>query len=233
MNVFTRGLLLCALASPAAIQAQDNSRIEILKQGIRDIALQNLGNRDNLKETRAMLNPLVDELSGYHTPLSAEQDLPSLEGAWKEIYSDDVEPEPPGFRTDRDSTYQVITRNGYFYNLANLKGVITVLGVLRGQYKPAGDFLNIEFTRVAIRPNALSDKENLADLAQRIETGKAFTVVPPGNNRAPRGPVGAQGNIRNIYIDSDFRVATGSNIADGVQDLYVLDKVTTPVRYAE
>ena len=107
------------------------------------------------------------------------------------------------------------------------------MGVLRGQYKPAGDFLNIEFTRVAIRPNALSDKENLADLAQRIETGKAFTVVPPGNNRAPRGPVGAQGNIRNIYIDSDFRVATGSNIADGVQDLYVLDKVTTPVRYAE
>jgi hypothetical protein len=95
MNIFTRGLLLCALASPAAIQAQDNSRIEILKQGIRDIALQNLGNRDNLKETRAMLNPLVDELSGYHTPLSAEQDLPSLEGAWKEIYSDDVEPEPP------------------------------------------------------------------------------------------------------------------------------------------
>jgi hypothetical protein len=233
MNIFTRGLFLCTLASPAAIQAQDNSRIEVLKQEIREIALQNLGNRDNLEETRAMLNPLVDELAGYHTPLSAEEDLPSLEGAWKEIYSDDVEPEPPGFKTDRDSTYQVITREGYFYNLANLKGVITVLGVLRGQYKPAGDFLNIEFTKVAIRPSALSDKENLVDLAQRIETRKAFTIVPPGNNKAPRGPVGAQGNIRNIYIDADFRVATGSNFADGVEDLYVLDKVTTPVRYAQ
>lgn len=233
MNLFVRGIVLAALTSSAAAHAETFSRAETLKNEIRAIALSNLGNRDNLEETRALLNPLVEELAGYHAPLSAEADLPSLEGAWKEIYSDDVEPEPPGFKTDRDSTYQVITRDGYFYNLANLKGAITVLGVLRGQYKPVGDFLEIEFTRVAIRPNALSEKEDLSELAKRIEAGKVFTIVPPGNNRAPKGPVGAQGNIRNIYIDADFRVATGSNFADGVQDLYVLDKVNNPIRYAD
>ena len=209
----------------------DEARIALLKSQIRETAKENLGNRKNLANTRAQLQPRVDELSGYFSTPEAANDIPLLQGAWKEIFSDDVEPEPPGFSTDRDATYQVITPDGYFYNLANLKGIVTVLGVLRGQYQPAGDFLNIEFTKVTVRPSGLKNNEDLYGTAEKLEAGDVFTITPPGNNRAPNGPVGAKGNIKNLYIDSDFRVATGSNFADGKYDLYVLDKVTTPVRY--
>jgi hypothetical protein len=206
-------------------------RIAEIKSEIRKIALENLGRRDNLAETRSQLEPLVQEISQFHSPAAAQDDVALLEGAWKELFSDDVEPEPPGFRTDRDSVYQVITTQGYFYNLANLKGPISVLGILRGAYTPAEDYLNIEFTKVSIRPQALRENENLVELVSQIEPGSTFTVVPPGNNKAPNGPVGAKGNIRNLYIDGDFRVATGSNFADGKMDIYILDKVTKPVRY--
>lgn len=224
---------VAVLAFSSVAHAQDAARVATLKEEIRTIARENLGRRDNLAETRARLEPLVQELAALHKPATAQDDLPVLAGAWKEIFSDDVEPEPPGFSTDRDATYQVVTDQGYFYNLSNLKGPITVLGVLRGKYEPASDFLNIEFTRVAIRPKALGENENLVELVDRLESGRAFTIVPPGNNKAPNGPVGAKGNIKNLYIDSDFRLATGSNFADGKFDLYVLDRVDTPVRYAD
>ena len=34
-----------------------------------------------------------------------------------------------------------------------------------------------------------------------------------------------------VTIDDEIRIATGSNDADGVQDLYVLTRVVGPVRY--
>jgi hypothetical protein len=208
-------------------------RIAELKQQMRSIAIENLGRRDNLADSRSQLEPLATELATFTTAKLAEDDLPALVGAWKEIFSDDVEPEPPGFKTDRDGTYQIITDKGYFYNFGELKGPgpLRFLGVLRGVYSPAEEFLNIEFTKVSVRLSGLKATENLTELVTKIESGKEFTIVPPGSNKFPKGPVGAKGNIRNLYIDSDFRVATGSNFADGKYDLYVLDKVTKPIRY--
>ena len=206
-------------------------RIAELKKEIRSIAIENIGKKELRTQLREQLQPLVDELGAFHTPANAEADLPLLEGAWKEIFSDDVEPEPPGFGTDRDSVYQVVTKDGYFYNLSNLKGIITVAGVLRGEYKPAGDFLNIKFTKVSVRLQKLDSKTELFPFVQDLESGKLGSIVPPGNNKAPNGPVGAEGNIRNIYIDQDFRIATGENFADGIKDLFVLDKVTNAIEY--
>ncbi|MCA2962097.1 MAG: hypothetical protein IOD12_17735 [Silvanigrellales bacterium] len=225
--------LVTLLANAGTAHADDSARIAELKAQIRSIAIENLGRRDNLPETRALLEPLALELAKFHTPADAAADLPALEGAWKEIFSDDVEPEPPGFSTVRDEVYQVITTNGYFYNFGNLAGPgpLKVLGLLRGEYAPTEDFLNIEFTKVSIRPRPLKSGEVLMDVVEKLESGDMFTITPPGNNRAPKGPVGAKGNIKNLFIDGDFRVATGSNFADGKFDLYVLDKVTTPISY--
>jgi hypothetical protein len=209
-----------------------SEEIDSLKAEIRKFSKENLGNRDNLPALRAQLEPKAQELAKFYKSPGLDAELPALVGSWKEIFSDDVEPEPPGFSTDRDSTYQVITDKGYFYNLANLKGFVTVLGVLRGEYKKAeNNFLNIEFTKVSVRPSGLNTNENLSELVSKIEDGSVFTITPPGSNQAPKGPVGAKGNIKNIYLDSDFRVAVGSNLADGKMDLYILDKVTTPVNY--
>ena len=232
MNIKTIALGLAATAFSTAALA-DDARIAELKAQVRAISLQNLGNRDNLSATRATLEPLVQELAKFHSPASAEADLGLTAGAWKEIFSDDVEPEPPGFKTDRDGVYQVITSEGYFYNFGNLNGPgpLKLLGVLRGVYTPTADFLNIEFTKVTIRPRPLREGEILTDLVEKLEAGDVFTISPPGDNKFPKGPVGAKGNIKNLFIDGDFRVATGSNFADGKFDMYVLDKVTTPVQY--
>lgn len=211
----------------------DAERLTELKEQIREIAIANIGNLEDKAETRALLEPLVEELSTYHSPAQATDDLELLEGAWKELFSDDEEPEPPGFRTDRDTVYQVVTKEGYFYNLSNLQGFITVSGILRGEYTPAGEYLNITFTDVSTRLQKLADGLELFPFVQGIESGKIGTITPPGNNTAPNGPVGARGNIRNIYIDEDFRVATGENFADGIVDLFVLDKVDFAVRYLD
>lgn len=225
--------LVALLSGAHSAHADDASRIAELKAQIRAIAIENLGRRDNLAETRAIIEPLALELAKFHAPADAASDLPALEGAWKELFSDDVEPEPPGFSTVRDDVYQVITSKGYFYNFGNLDGPgpLKVLGVLRGQYTPVDDFLNIEFTKVSIRPRPLKEGEILMDVVEKLESGSMFSLVPPGDNKAPKGPVGAKGNIKNLFIDGDFRVATGSNFADGKYDLYVLDKVTTPISY--
>ena len=219
---------ICSLSSIAFSYAP---RVEELKQEIRKIASENIGNVGAISETRAKLQPLADELGQYHSPASAADDIQLLEGAWKQVFSDDREPQPPGFKTDLDTVYQVITKDGYFYNLCDLKGFITVSGILRGEYKPVGDFLNIEFTKVSVKLGGLSETAELNSFVRDIEAGRVKTIVPPGSNQAPKGPVGARGNIRNIYIDEDFRVATGQNFADGKVDLYVLDKVNFPTRY--
>jgi len=218
--------------SAFADDVSDAARIAELKASLRSIARENLGRRDNLPETRAKLDPLVNELAAFHKPADATADLPALVGAWKEIFSDDVEPERPGLKNDRDTVYQVITDRGVFYNFSDLTaGPLSVLGVLRGVYTPAADFLNIEFTKVSFRPFALRNNDNLVSLVDNLEEGRVFTLTPPGDSRFPNGPVGAKGNIKALYLDGDFRVATGSNFADGKFDLYLLDRVTTPIRY--
>lgn len=224
-------ILAFTICSLSSVAFSDSTRIEELKQQIRKIAIENIGNFDSIAETRARLQPLADEIGQYHNPISAEDDIELLAGSWKQLFSDDKEPEPPGFKTDRDTVYQVITKDGYFYNLCDLKGLITVAGILRGEYKPAGDFLNIQFTKVSVKLTGLSEKVDLNTLVKDIESGKLKTIIPPGTNQAPKGPVGARGNIKNIYIDSNFRIATGQNFADSKVDLYVLEKVDFPTRY--
>jgi hypothetical protein len=221
-----------SFAQETSPQILNEQRISQLKSELRKIATDNINNRDNLAGVRAQIEPMALELASFYTSPGLDAELPVLAGAWKEIFSDDVEPEPPGFSTERDQTFQVVTDQGYFYNLANLKGFVTVLGVLRGKYEKAEDnFLNIEFTKVSVRPTGLKSSENLIELTSEIEAGNVFTIVPPGGNKAPNGPVGAKGNSKNLFLDADFRVATGSNFADGKMDLFLLDKVTTPVRY--
>ena len=222
-------------SSISALGQESEVRLLQLKDRILSIAIANGDNRDNLPEIRDELEPLVQELSTYQEPAAAIDQLDILAGAWKEVWSDDIEPEPPGFTTDRDRVYQVITRDGYFYNIGGLRGPLRSrpAGYLRGVYRDAGINLAIEFTRVGFRLQGVNSIGNLLDHIKSVESGATRLINAPGNTNVPNGPVGATGTIRNIYIDQDLRIATGQNDADGIQDLYILTRVDSPVEYRE
>jgi hypothetical protein len=235
MKSLVLALAAAATLSPAAASANqqaacDQAQIAELKEQILSIARANNGRRDNLPEVRAQLDPLVAQLASTRAPVTAEQDLPVTVGAWKEIWSDDVEPEPPGFVLDRDTVYQIVTPFGYFYNVAERVSPQgqRATGLLRGQYSSMDEYLGIEFTAVGVRFAPLGDAV-LYDLALGFENGTEPYLVPPGDN-AP--PVGARGRIRNLYIDQEIRIATGRNLADGRDDLYVLVRTERPFRVA-
>lgn len=225
--------LLGFAANAAASEVGSQERLAELKDQILEIAIANGDNRDNLVEVRAQLDPLVAELDAYQAEVQATEELDVLVGSWKEVWADDIEPQRPGFETDRDGVYQVITADGYFYNIGELDGPLgfTATGYLRGEYSDAGINLAIEFTDLGILFGGIDRVENLRDQIDAIESGEKNLIPTPGNPTFPNGPIGATGVIRNLYIDDEIRIATGSNDADGVQDLYVLTRVVGPVRY--
>lgn len=229
-------VISCALGAGLGLAQLAHAQVssESIKSEIMEIALENFDRRDNLAETRKQLEPLVNQLievSNYQAAPAVEE-LAITSGAWKEIFSDDIEPDPPGFTTDRDGVYQIVTPDGYFYNLGELRGPFGVraVGILRGEYEDAGEFLNIEFTDVSVRLGRIDRVGNLVDFIEGIESGSIRTLPTPGDNRVPNGPVGARGEIKNLYIDDTMRIATGQNFADGTMDLYVLIRVDQPTR---
>ena len=233
MNKLIAVGLLAICGSAFAQDAGTQERLNDLKTKILEIAIENGDNRNNLVEIRRELEPLVAEISEFQPTVDATEELDQLVGSWKEVWSDDIEPEPPGFTTDRDGVYQVISSEGYFYNIGELDGPLgfTATGYLRGVYRDAGINLAIEFTDVGVQLRGVDRVGSLVQKVEDIESGASNLLPIPGNATAPNGPIGATGLLRNLYIDDEIRIATGSNDADGVQDLYVLTRVVGPVRY--
>jgi hypothetical protein len=220
-----------AILGMAPVARADSARAAQLKEQILEISTTNNGRRDNLQQVRRALDPLVTELAGLRQQVTAEQDLQATVGAWKEVWSDDTQADPPSFSTDRDAVYQVITPDGYFYNISELVGFLgfRVTGLLRGVYQAREDRLEIEFTNVGIQLNSLG-RTDLYEFVQAVESGRESYVVPPGDLQAPNGPIGARGQLKNLYVDEQIRIAQGQNNADGVVDLYVMVRASAPFR---
>ena len=216
-------VLALSLSSPSLWAA--TSRVEILKEQIIEVARSYAGQDDKLVEARQTLDPLVKKLASYNQATTAAEQLPELVGAWKEIWSDEREPTPPGFSIDRSQVYQVIDANGFFYNFADTttpfgQGV----GILRGIYAPReGVALNIEFTASKFRVGPLAPGADLTALVADVESEVPSASSPD----KPNGPVGVKGILENVYVDKDFRVSIEKDPELNVRALFVLEK--TPV----
>lgn len=222
-------ILLLIFSTSASAELSKGQLIdEILK-----IVNQNINRLDNFKEIRAELNPLVNQLQKFQD-LSAEESLERKIGSWKQLWTDDADDLRANnfFQTvDRDQTYQIVFEGGVFYNLTVIRTPFGLLsGFLRGVYSP--DYidqktLNLEFTKLSLRRRGLSrEGEQLLTLTQDLEDGLIGSFgLPFGTDRFPRGPVGAKGTIKTVYIDEYLRIDIGQNKADGVDDLFVLIKI--------
>lgn len=222
-------ILLLIFSTSASAELSKGQLIdEILK-----IANQNINRLDNFKEIRAELNPLVNQLQKFQD-LSADESLERKIGSWKQLWTDDADDLRANnfFQTvDRDQTYQIVFEGGVFYNLTVIRTPFGRLsGFLRGVYSPDSidqKTLNLEFTKLSLRRRGLSrEGDQLLTLTQDLEDGLIGSFgLPFGTDRFPRGPVGAKGTIKTVYIDEYLRIDIGQNKADGVDDLFVLIKI--------
>lgn len=199
-------------------------RIAALKSQVISIATENQENLTNLAEVRAQLEPLVAELASLQE-LSAEESLERKVGSWQQLWTDDADDLKSNnlfVSVDRKQTYQVVLKDGVFYNVSVLKLPfgIRFSAFLEGAYAPSDDVLALEFKSLSLRLGGLSDVTNAVEKANQNELRG---LVPfPGGAKRPNGPVGVKGEIKSVFIDQDLRVDYGQNLDDGVLDLFVL-----------
>lgn len=220
------GMFLALLSSVALASGTE----EVLEK-IVNIAKVNTERIDNFSEVRKEIQPLIDELKNKIPQRPLAEDLELKKGTWKQIWTDDADDlrANNAFQSaNRDRTFQVVFDGGIFYNISEIKTVLGVFtGFLRGTYNAAanGNSIDIEFTKIGLARGTVGNFESIFGRATNVESGSDRLISLPGEQRYPRGPVGAQGNIRTIYIDNDYRIDEGFNKADGVVDLFVLERI--------
>ncbi len=217
-------------------------RVESLKTELLDIAFANIDREDNLEEVRERVEPIIRDLAGVFGSPPVEQILPKLAGAWRQIWSDFPYRGTPGVQDDNRQVYQVVSPNGYYYNLGNQlrPGAGPLTGVLRGAYDLEPDQLRIRFTRLGFRFGHLDPTRVLSDFAEDLESGREDIRPVPGEGLAPNGPVNIYGTLKTLYIDDELRIGFGSQdpyldeqgnvLVPAVKDRYfILQRVITPV----
>jgi hypothetical protein len=214
-----------ALAAPKSAE-----RLAFVKKQLLEISRINAPRLDNWKEVRGILQPLAEEVSSYQFALSAQEQIEAKAGVWQQLWTDDTDDlraNNPVQKTDRERTYQVVFGNGVFYNLAEIKTPVAKFsGFLRGEYEVAEEVFNLEFTDLKLKLGTLGSANELLTTVTKAEEGTLNGLFGlPVPLKYPRGPIGAKGTIKSIYIDNELRVDIGANVADGIQDLFILEKV--------
>ena len=230
MNLTTNMLATVIFGlSSATIVAQDQDLAKAAKANIYRIVEENSVKTDNYTEIRQKLEPLIQQLI-ENTPEKSSS-FGEKVGAWKQLWTDDLDDLRANnffITADKERTYQVVFENGLFYNLTELKtGIGRFSGFLRGVYKVDGENLDLEFTKIRLKRGNLGQESSLVNLVDRFEKGELpRTFKIPGDDTYPQGPVGAKGYIKTIYIDDDMRIDIGANAADGVDDLFILKRLS-------
>jgi hypothetical protein len=214
-----------------------------LKAEIRAISRANQTRTDNAAEVRAQLEPLVKQLERGFIGRSAARKKGVVVGTWYQLWSD--LPIMSSFfnSTDLSQIYQVVTADGYYYNLSDGRsfGLLPTTGVLRGAYKPEGNLFRIRFTNVGYQFGKLSRGQDLMQYAKDLNSGEESIIGLPSGGNAPRGPVNITGALITAYADADIRIERGFQDDFKGEDgtvlvpgrpslLFVLDKTTSPLK---
>lgn len=221
-----------SLASLNSIEGVTKSQlIAQLKADVRSVAYENISNTTNRVETRKKLDALISQL-GTLAESRTESELALLnQGAWRQIWADESNPEPPGFKQDWTQIYQTITPQGFGYNYGLRQGPQgAVLFVLKVEASLNGNVATAEITNAYSRNSALTPQEDLMALSYAINAGQAPQIVERKAGRFPNGPIGAKSDLRVLYLDQDLKIGVATNSYTGFQELFVLDRVIAPVK---
>jgi hypothetical protein len=211
--------------------------VQALKKQILAIASANTTRTDNIKEVRAQLDPLVRQLAVYFAANRPADEAQKTQGVWKNVWYDnpDIDRGPFFLKLKRETIYQVV-EPGYYYNVSDSR--VRVLGLplgtihsfLRGNYsiiRPATEqnkgeeglnTIALEFADLRFKFGRRPTDEPIREQVRAIAERETFSLPSPG-------PRGVKGELWNLYLDDDVRIAAGFQ-ADKPSELqlYVLQR---------
>ena len=226
-------LVFAALVSAPQAIAAETSRdqqapsIDALKQDIINLATSYKGQGDPDFSKQRALEPLIAALLARAPQPPVKERLPLLHGVWKQVWGPyDYRGNDRGIdpALDPDAIYQVVFRDGYYYNVTPLTTGANDDGkriaLLRGEYKlgDGKDLLRIRFTRYPGNrglPDGMRVWE-LAALAEARDLPNKITIVPSIIVKLFFGG----GQLEEVYTDETLRIAYGGSKKDG-SDRYV------------
>ena len=205
---------------------------------IREICKSDLA-KNNLVEARDKLDDLIIELinvTGYN-----KQTYPVelVEGAWRQLWTDQSYPIPSFLMMDPERIFQVVSKDNHYWNLSDIWafGIIPLTGCLRGKYAKdeTTPSVRVEFTKNGSRLFTLPSG-NIIDFTNLIESGKKW-LFSFGKGLPPKGPIGITGMLTSVYVDDEIRIdggtqydfidSSGKTIVQGFEGtLFILEKVT-------
>lgn len=228
-------ILFCqiSLADVSLFGSKEENIIEIKKQ-ILALAKSFEGQGDPDQSKQKQLDVWVQRLIQLSPAVPVKDRIPLLAGVWKQVWG------PYEYRKDDGSVdpklgvneiYQVISEEGYYYNVApyypNETRDREQIGLLRGEFQlDSADVngLRVKFTDypgVEPRPQEIPIWE-LAPLAEAGQLKNEITIVPSWIVKLFFGG----GKLEEVYTDSELRITYGSNGRSGSKrSLYVLSRI--------
>ena len=125
--------------------------------------------------------------------------------------------------------YQIIFDNNLFYNIIGINTIVgRFSGFIRASYEKSEDGIDLEFNKISLKQGRLVEEGELVKFAKLLEADKIEGTfgIPFVSDKYPDGPVGAKGDLVPIYVDNDIRIESGANVADGIVDLFIFQKVS-------
>jgi hypothetical protein len=197
--------------------------------------------KEDIKIVREQLNTLIDELklSTNYPEIQITYPVEKVEGAWRQLWTDQEYPIPSFLKLDPERIFQVVSKDNHYWNLSDIWafGIIPLSGCLRGKYEKlmGSPTVQVEFTKNGSRLFTLPSG-NIVEYAKLIELGKKW-ILSFGKGTPPKGPIGIQGLLTSIYVDDEIRIDGGAQIdyknekneviVEGFTGtLFILEKVT-------
>jgi hypothetical protein len=210
---------VAALAVPlGAARAAPSTEVDALKREILALAESFKGQGDPDYAIQTALEAAIAPLLAVVPQPPVADRLPLLAGAWKQVWGPydyrggrGVDPQLPP-----DEIYQVVFREGFYYNVsplwANGNPDRERIGLLKGRYRldrTVQDALRVRFVEY---PGFAARQPGYAlwDLPAAVETGALasdIVIVPPAVVRLAFG----SGALREIYTDGDMRLLYGAD----------------------
>lgn len=223
----------CFLLSNLALANVETQKNE-LKQQIIDLAKSFEGQGDPDYSRQEALEPLVEKLLKIAPQPPVEKRLPLLFGPWRQVWGPyDYRNEDRGIDPELgvEEIYQVISPNGYYYNVSYLykngDRIQKRIGLLRGEYRLQEKHSNKLKVRFTNFPGASSKPESLelwelAELAENGNLPNRIKIVPRFIVRLFFGG----GTLREVYTDEDLRITYGSSKRNPSEEaIYIMTRV--------
>ena len=219
--------VLPALCSENAYSLTEN---ETIAKNIIALAKSNTTNVSDFKDVRKRLTNYIKVLANSDS--NQKNQFNSRLGAWRQLWTDDDEDlKVNNFlqQADRMKNYQIIFDNNLFYNFIGINTIVgRFSGFIRAHYEKSDDGIDLEFNKISLKQGRLVEEGSLVEFAKSLEADKIEGTfgIPFVSDKYPDGPVGAKGDLVPIYVDNDIRIESGANVADGIVDLFIFQKVS-------